>query len=134
MSNVLLLKIGGVFHLLCAVLHIFMPKMGDWEARLAKIPEEDRDLVEQPLYIMNLCLLVIWVIFAIIPFFYTDAILNTSLGNALLTSIVIFWIIRIFILQPYYIGIKSKISIQMILTFMIGLILFGIPWLNVVIL
>lgn len=133
MSNELLLKIGGVFHLLCAVLHIFMPKMGGWKERLKKIPEEDRDLVEQPLYIMNLCLLVIWVIFAIIPFFYTDAILKTALGNALLTAIVIFWLIRIFILQPYYIGIKSKISIQIILTFLVGLILFGIPWINVVI-
>jgi hypothetical protein len=40
--------------------------------------------------------------FAYIPFFYSNELLTTQLGKAVLTCIIFFWVVRIFILQPIF--------------------------------
>ncbi len=126
--SLILLKIGGIYHLICALLHVVFPKALNWDDILVLLPNDKRPLVESPLKIMNWALAVIWLIFAYIPFFYSQQLLEPGIGRALLTSIVIFWIIRIFILQPVYMGIKEQVSKRMIGFFLVGLMLFGLPW------
>ena len=76
---------------------------------------------------MNWCMAVFWVILAYISLVHTSELLIPGLGRTLLVSIVIFWIIRIFVLQPLYVGIKNRMSWQMIGFFLVGLILFAVP-------
>ena len=59
--------------------------------------------------------------------------LATQIGRALLSCIVIFWVIRIFIVHPVFSDIKSKLSIARVLFFLAGFSLFLIPWIRYVI-
>jgi hypothetical protein len=127
MGDVLLLKIGGMYNILCALLHVIMPRRYKLDAILQLLPDNIRLLVRSSLYIMNWCLVIFWLILAYIAFVYTSALLLPGLGRTLLASLVIFWFIRIFVLQPLYIGIKNRMSWRMIAFFLVGLILFAVP-------
>ena len=127
MGSDLLLKVGGVYNILCALLHVIFPKMFQWDKILESLPGDKRLVLRPSLHIMNWCMAVIWVILAYIPLAHTSELLKPGLGRTLLASIVIFWVVRIFVLQPIYIGIKNRMSWQMIAFFLVGLILFAVP-------
>ena len=80
---------------------------------------------------MNWNQLIFWLILAYISLFFSDELLSSPLGKSILTIIVLFWIIRILIFQPLYVGFKTGISKLQLLFFIPGLILFIIPWINV---
>ena len=105
MKTNVMLKIGGIYNILCALLHVIFPKMFNWNNLLESLPGEKRFIIEQNLHIMNWCLAIFWVILAYIALKHTSELTKPGLGRTLLTSIVIFWVIRIFILQPVYVGI-----------------------------
>jgi hypothetical protein len=132
MSNVLLLKIGAVFHLVCALMHLAFPKMLNLKENLSELSPKRRIIIEPAFHIMNFCILVFLLVFAIIPFYFPSELLATSIGKTFLASIIAFWAIRIFILQPIFIGLKAKESWQMIIFFLIGFILFLIPGINAI--
>ncbi len=76
---------------------------------------------------MSCSMAVFWNVFAYISLVHASELLKPGLGRTLLVSIVAFWIIRIFLLQPLYIGLKDPISWQMIGFFQVGLMLFAVP-------
>jgi hypothetical protein len=127
MKNETIVKLAGIHCLICGLLHIPLPVMFKWAELLAYIPAESRNVIGDALYIMNWCMTAGWFLLAYIFIRYSKETLVPGIGRALLTAMVIFWVIRIFVLQPYYMGITSSISIQMLVNFFIGLILFTIP-------
>ncbi len=130
----ILLKIGGIYHLLCAVMHLSFPTHYQWNERLQCLSPQDSAIIFGNLNIMSWCLLIFWLIFAYIPFFKTEDLLETSIGKILLTSIVLFWSARIFILQPIFFNFQIEGSIEQELFMAIGLVLFAIPWIKEIIL
>jgi hypothetical protein len=132
MSNILLLKLGGIFHLICALFHIAFPRMFNWDENLSELSGEKKIIIKQNLHIMNLSLLLLWLIFAVVPFFFPSELLTTSIGKTILFSILVFWIIRIFVLQPILAGIKTKESWQQIIFFLVGFIFFIVPCLSII--
>ena len=132
MPNELFLKIGAIFHLICALFHIAFPKMFNWKENLSELSAEKSLIIKQNLHIMNICLLLFWLVFAIVPFFFSTELLTTSIGKTILILIVAFWMIRIFILQPIFVGVKTKESWQMIIFFLVGFIFFTIPCLSII--
>jgi hypothetical protein len=127
MGDELLLKFSGIYSILCALLHVIMPRRYKWDHILQKLPDNIRLLIKPSLYIMNWCLVIFWLILAYIALVHTSELLLPGLGRTLLASIVIFWVIRIFVLQPVYIGIRDPRSWIMIGFFLVGLILFAVP-------
>src|SRR4030042_5043139 len=127
MGSELLLKIGGIYNILCALLHVVFPKMFKWSKIMESLPGDKRLILEPSLHIMNWCMAVFWIVLAYISLVHTSELLIPGLGRTLLASIVLFWVIRIFVLQPLYIGIKNRMSWQMIGFFLVGLILFAVP-------
>jgi hypothetical protein len=134
MQYELLIKCGGIFHLICAAFHIIFPRMFKWEENLSTLPESNKTIIKESLYISNICILLFWLILAYIPFFYSYEMLTTQIGKSLLTCIVIKWIIRIFILHPIFSDIKSKVSIMRVVFFLSGFTLFLIPWIKYILL
>ncbi|HUV09062.1 MAG TPA: hypothetical protein VMX75_15115 [Spirochaetia bacterium] len=132
MPNELFLKIGGIYHLLCALLHVFFPRLLRWENNLKGLSVGKKTIIKQSLHIMNICLLLFWLILAYIPLFYANELLETQLGKAVLTSIVFFWVVRIFVLQPVFIGIKTRESWRMSIFFLLGFMFFFIPWVGII--
>lgn len=133
MKYELLIKLGGVFHLICASFHIIFPAMFKWKEILRNLPDSNKKILKESLYISNICILLFWLILAYIPFFYSNDMLTTQMGNALLTCIVIKWSIRIFILHPIFSDIKTKLSIMRVVFFLSGFSLFVIPWIHYII-
>jgi hypothetical protein len=122
-----LLKVGGIYSILCGLLHVIGPKVQKWNVILPAIPDQIRPLVEINLYIMNWYLVIFWLILGYVALKHYSELMKPGLGRTLLASIVIFWLIRIFILQPVYIGIQDARSWRMICFFLIGLVLFAVP-------
>jgi len=132
MPNELFLKIGAIFHLVCALFHIAFPKKFNWNENLSELSSEKYLIIKQNLHIMNICLLLFWLVFAVVPFFFSSELLTTSVGKTILILIIAFWVIRILILQPIFIGVKSKESWQMIIFFLVGFVFFIIPCLSII--
>jgi hypothetical protein len=127
MKNETFVKLAGIHCVICGILHIPLPFIFKWSELLVNIPEEGRNVIGDALHIMNWCMTVGWFLLAYILIRFSRDMLVPGIGRTLLISMVIFWTIRIFILQPYYMGITSPISIQMLVNFFIGLFLFVIP-------
>jgi hypothetical protein len=126
-----LIKIGGIFHLICAMSHLLFPKVFNWQDNLRELPIIKQKKIKQILNISNLSTMMFWLILSYIPFFYSYELITTQIGKALLTFIIIFWVVRIFVLQTVIVGIKSKESWFRIPFFFAGLIFFLIPWVRV---
>ncbi|MCU0848091.1 MAG: hypothetical protein MUD12_09415 [Spirochaetes bacterium] len=101
--------------------------MFQWDRRPEGLTREGYAVVSANFNIMNICLLVMWVMLAYIPFFHAAEILETGSGRALISFIVLFRLIRIFILQPVYAGFLSAEAIITVLVFLIGALCFIMP-------
>jgi len=131
MNYVLLIQIGGVFHLICAFSHLFFPKTFHWKENLKELPADKKIKIKNTMYLSNTCTLLFWLILSYIPVFYAKEILSTQMGRAILTLIVLFWIVRIFILQPIFSSYKTREFWIRTIFFLIGFIVFLIPWIAV---
>ncbi|MDR0232732.1 MAG: hypothetical protein LBI82_11525 [Dysgonamonadaceae bacterium] len=129
-----LIQLGGIFHFICGLFHLIFPRMFKWEEHLSGLSKEDLKVIKGNLYTSNICVMLFWFMLAYIPFFFPHEILTTQIGKALLTAIVVIWIIRIFILHPVFSNIKEQLSILRVAFFFIGFLLFFIPWIMCVIL
>ncbi len=127
MKNETFVKLAGIHCVLCGLLHPPMPYQFKWAELLAFIPAESRTYIGDSLHIMNWCMAVGWILLAYILIKFSKDMVRPGLGRTILASMVIFWIIRICILQPVYIGLNSAISMQMMGFFIVGLVLFIIP-------
>lgn len=124
------IKMSSVYYLLCALIHVFFPDMFKWSEIIALLPPDKMPFISNPLYIMNWCMAVFWVVFGVITFFYSADLLKPGIGRAILSSLVVFWLIRMFILQPVYVGFQDPITWQMLAFFSVGLILTAGPLLH----
>jgi hypothetical protein len=108
MNTVLFIQIGGIFHLICACSHLFFPKTFRWEENLKELPADKKKRIKNILYLSNTCTLLFWLILSYIPLFYAEEVLQTPMGRAFLTLLVLFWTVRIFVLQPIFSSYKTR--------------------------
>ena len=119
----ILVIIGGIFNLGFAIYHSTFWKVFRWKQELAKISRLNRNVVQ----IINLCLTYILLAMAFISFVYTRDLINTSFGNIILLIIFLFWFLRM-IEQVLYFGFKNKMSIVFTLIFLLGSLLYLVPF------
>ena len=80
--------------------------------------------------VLNQCLMLFWYLMGALYLLFPNEILTTSLGKALLMGISFFWVIRLFVIQPVYVGFDSKESKIQVVIFIVGLALSLIPLLG----
>jgi hypothetical protein len=131
MTNELFIKFGAVYHLICALSHLVFPKVFKWQDNLKELPGKKKTAVGNSLNISNLCMLLFWLFFAYLSFAFSHELISTQIGKSILTWIVIIWTVRIFLIQPLFGGFKTKESILRTVFFLIGLLLYLVPWINV---
>jgi hypothetical protein len=119
MKAELIVGIGGGYNLLCGILHLLFPKMLKWKEELPSWSPENRAAIR----ILNHALMLFWLLLGWLYLFHAGEMVTTGLGRSLLIGMVLFWVIRIFVLQPVFVGIKTRESWFMIGFFAIGLIL-----------
>ncbi len=118
-----LVRICGAFYVLFGLFHVGFPKTLRWKEELPNWSAMNRATIR----ILNHCLMIFWFILGFIYLIHAKDMVTTSIGRSILIGMVVFWIIRIGILQPFYLGIKSRMSISMIGLFSVALVLNIIP-------
>lgn len=86
-----LVILGGVLWTISFVFHIFFWKLFDWKNDLKSLNKVNKGVIQ----VLNLCLMLVFLIFAYISFFQTDELLNTSLGKTLIAGMALFGIFRV---------------------------------------
>ena len=122
-----LIIIGGIFGLGFFVFHIFFWKLFDWKKDLSLLTSLNRGVMQ----VLNLCLMICFLIFAYVSIIHTDALLTTALGNSILFGIGSLWFLRA-IMQPVFFGLKNSISIAFFVTFLIGAVIYFVPFIKAV--
>jgi hypothetical protein len=120
--NKFIAKAIGIHNLLCAVIHVFFPKIFQWEALRQKLPEIDAFINHANLNIMNYCMLMMWLFFSWAFTVNTGDVLGTRMGRALVVFMAGFWAVRVFVLQTVYVGFPNE-SIPPVIFFAVGLVL-----------
>jgi len=120
------LFLGGVFNLVFAGFHVLFWRLLDWDRDLASLSVINRAVMQ----ILNLCLTFIFLAFAYLSFEHAEELLGTRLGNALLSLIAFFWLLRA-IQQAIFFGLRHRLSSALFGLFLVGASLYAYPaWLS----
>lgn len=120
--NETLIIAGGVYTVGLIIFHLLFWKIFRWPESLMTLSRVDRATMQ----VLNISITFIFVIFAYLSFAYTDALLNTELGNVLLMSISMLWIFRT-LQQILFYRLKHKASVGLTFYFFLGACLYGLP-------
>ncbi len=86
-----LIVFGGVLWVICFVFHIFFWKLFDWKNDLKSVKNVNKGIIQ----VLNLCLMLVFLIFAYISLVQTDELLNTTLGKTLIAGMALFGVFRV---------------------------------------
>ena len=111
---------GSLFHIAFVIFHLLFWKLFDWINDLKKLSYVNRSIMQ----ILNLRLIFVFLVFAYISFFHSNALLSTQLGKVMIIAMSLFWLLRA-IEQVVYFGIKNIASNLLLLIFIFGAVLYA---------
>ncbi len=118
----LLIKLGGVYHILLIIFHLLFSRIFNWQQDLASLSFINR----QTMQVLNITLIFVFLIFAWISLLHTQELLSTTLGNNLLILISLLWMGRS-VLQVIFYKLSHWASFILLCYFLAGSLLYGIP-------
>ena len=102
MTAEILIYIGGVYQLVWAFTHSYLPKQNDWKNTLAPLDDFNRILM----LIFSKLLLFFYLGTALICFIFAKELPDTDMGLAILIFLSLYWLVRA-LLQVQYFGFKQ---------------------------
>lgn len=114
--------LGGVHSLAFAVFHLGFWKLFGWRQTLRTATVADRAILQ----ILNLRLIYVLLGVAVLCFAFTDELLHTGLGRALLLGMSLFWVGRT-IEQFVFLRINRPFVHVLTALFVVGAALFAAP-------
>ena len=102
MTAEILIYIGGVYQLVWAFTHSYLPKQNDWKNSLAPLDDFNRILM----LIFSKLLLFFYLGTALICFIYARELPDTDMGLAILIFLSLYWLVRA-LLQVQYFGLRQ---------------------------
>ncbi|MEO8074582.1 MAG: hypothetical protein ABI686_15210 [Acidobacteriota bacterium] len=117
-----LIIIGGFLWLAFFVFHLFFWKLFDWKRDLSSLTPVNKAVMQ----VLNLCLMLVFLIFAYISIFHTDELLTTGLGKSMLVGIVLFGVFRA-IEQVIFFDLKHIRSKAVLFVALLGTTIYLIP-------
>jgi hypothetical protein len=114
--------VGGILSLGVAVFHVLFWRLFDWKEQLPKLARVNRGAVQA----MNVTLIVVFSALGALSLAYTDELLTTDLGTAVLAAAAIMWAVRT-ALQPLYFPMNHAGSIALIVVFSLLAICYATP-------
>lgn len=122
MSKQVWIYICGLHSLLFAVFHMAFWRLFKWKTQLRKMSLVNRATMQ----VLNTRLIFIFLLFAFLCFVYPRELYATSLGQALLAGISLFWLGRL-IEQFIFFRVNNAYTHLLTLLFFLGFILFLLP-------
>jgi len=120
--NETLIKLAGFYNILLIIFHMMFWRIFNWREDLKTLSFLNKSIMQ----VLNISLTLVFVLFSYISFVHTNELLNTSLGNALLSLIAIFWFARA-AQQVIFFKLNHWGSWAFMLFFILGGILYGVP-------
>lgn len=114
---------GGVFCIGFFVFHALFWRLFGWREDLRSLTYINRQVMQ----ILNLCLMAAFAIFAYVSLLHTAELLQTPLGRNLLLLVGVFWWLRA-IEQILFFGLSRLVSVGFFTVFVIGGLLYALPW------
>ena len=102
MTAEILIYIGGVYQLVWAFTHSYLPKQLDWKNTLAPLDDFNRILM----LIFSKLLLFFYLGTALICFIFAKELPDTDMGLAILIFLSLYWLVRA-LLQVQYFGLRQ---------------------------
>jgi len=118
----LLIKAGGIYCLLLVMFHLLFWKLFNWSKELPRLSPLNQAIMQ----VLNLSLTLVFVIFAYISLFHTEALLVSALGRALLGLMALFWLFR-GIQQIVFFKLEHWLSWVFLVFFLSGTVIYSIP-------
>lgn len=123
MGMTILLSICGLYSLGMAVFHLYFWRIFRWKNQLYLLHPANRAIVQ----ILNVRLIYIFFCMAALCFFYRNALLETSLGHAILAGCSLFWVGRTIEQFVYLRRIYHWVVHVLTAIFILGAVLFALP-------
>jgi hypothetical protein len=120
-TAITLIKIGGGATVGWLIFHLLFWRLFGWRRQLRKLDLVNGGIMQ----VLNLCLSLVFLIFAIISLWFAEELLRTALGRVMLAGMGVFWLLRL-IEQPIFFGC-SKASIIFSALFALMTALYGAP-------
>ena len=117
-----LIKAGGFYHIGLIAFHLMFWRIFNWNTALESLSFVNKAVMQ----VLNLSLTIVFAIFAYISLAYTRELVNTSLGQALVVMIAMFWLARS-IQQIVFFKLAHRASWAFLLIFLTGSLLYAIP-------
>lgn len=122
MSKHLLIQLAGLHSFGFALFHLAFWKLFDWPRDLSRTNAATRAVTQ----ILNLRLIYVFAGIGTACFVFTDELLRTSLGNAVLGFMSLFWVGRT-IEQFVFLRINRPLVHILTALFVLGSLLFALP-------
>ncbi len=122
MDSKLLVWLAGAHSLFFAIFHLGFWKLFRWRETLRTATVADRAILQ----ILNLRLIYVLLGVAVLCFAFTDDLLHSRLGHALLLGMSLFWVGRT-IEQFVFLRINRPIVHVLTALFVLGALLFALP-------
>jgi len=120
--NEILIIGGGIYMIVLVVFHALFWRLFKWPITLRPLDEINKSTIQ----VLNLSITFVFMIFAYISFAHTDELLNTALGKSLLILMSTLWLFRA-AQQVIFYGTSHRASIGLVVYFLVGALLYGIP-------
>ncbi len=122
------IRIGGVYHLGCAVLHVFFPKLLRWEEDLASVSPHNRAVI----WILSKLLMYAYAALGLASIAFASELVDGSAGRFVLVSVSGFWLLRAAFQVKFfddfteYLG-SRLVNLLMLLLWLLGAGLYAAP-------
>ncbi|NNE99989.1 MAG: hypothetical protein HKN25_13290 [Pyrinomonadaceae bacterium] len=117
-----LIIIGGFLWLSFFVFHVFFWKLFDWKKDLEKLTPVNKAIMQ----VLNLCLMLVFLVFAYVSIFHAGELLTSSLGISVLAGMVLFGVFRT-IEQLVFFELKDNRSKILLVVMILGTGIYLIP-------
>lgn len=112
---------AAIFDVGFFVFHAFFWRLFRWGKQLDNLAAVNKAVMQ----VMNLCLMVVFLMFAYFCAFEATQLVGTDLGRKLLSAMALFWALRA-VMQPAFFGLKT-VSHGFTVLFLFGAALHGLP-------
>lgn len=117
-----LITAGGFYHIGLIAFHLLFWRIFNWDTALESLSFVNKAIMQ----VLNLSLTIVFAIFAYISFAYTQELVTTSLGRALVVLIALFWLARS-IQQIVFFKLAHRASRVFLVIFLTGSLFYAIP-------
>lgn len=118
-----LIVAAGCYNLAFAIFHLLFWRLFRWPQQLPRLNAANAGIMQ----VLNLCLAYVFVVAAMLCFWFGAELGGTELGQFVLVALAIFWAARA-VYQPMFFGLSHPFSVALFGIFILGAAIHAAAW------